>query len=198
MTDTDAGIASEPSEAVLDAARVGAAWALSDLWLELSPAVHAFLRARGAAEPEDLTSEVFLTVFDALPGFVGGRAELRSFVFTIAYRRLVDDLRRRSRRGTAVEWTAETDPRNSESAEHEALGRIGDAAAERLLESLAPDQRDVLVLRILGDLTVEEIARILGKRPGAVKALQRRGLEALRRKIDRTRTPFGPFSDSEE
>lgn len=194
---TDARVASEPADAVLAAARAGAAWALSDLWLELAPAVHAFLRARGAAEPEDLTSDVFVTVFDALPQFVGGRAELRSFVFTIAYRRLVDDLRRRSRRGVAAEWTAETDPRSTASAEHEALGRIGDAAAHRLLDSLVPDQRDVLVLRILGDLPVDEIARILGKRPGAVKALQRRGLEALRKKIDRTRTPGGPARDSE-
>ena len=46
---------------------------------------------------------------------------------------------------------------------------------------LAPDQRDVVLLRILGDLTVEQVAEMLGKTPGAVKQLQRRGLEAIRR-----------------
>jgi RNA polymerase sigma-70 factor (ECF subfamily) len=43
----------------------------------------------------------------------------------------------------------------------------------------------VILLRVLGDLTVEEVARILGKRPGAVKALQRRGLAAIKRQISR-------------
>ena len=44
-----------------------------------------------------------------------------------------------------------------------------------------PDQRSVLLLRILGDMTVEEVARAVGKRPGAVKALQRRGLKRVSR-----------------
>ena len=46
---------------------------------------------------------------------------------------------------------------------------------------LAPDQCDVVLLRILGDLTVEQVADVLGKTPGAVKQLERRGLEAIRR-----------------
>jgi RNA polymerase sigma factor (sigma-70 family) len=197
MNGAGAGTASEAFASVFSAARAGAAWALTDLWLELSPAVLAFLRARGADEPEDLTSEVFLAVFEQLPRFEGGPTEFRSFVFTVAYRRLVDDLRKRSRRGASIEWVDEDDPRSADSAEHEALGRIGDAETRALLDSLAPDQRDVLVLRILGDLTIDEIAAILGKRSGAVKALQRRGLESLRKKLSATRTPAGPSRDSE-
>lgn len=57
------------------------------------------------------------------------------------------------------------------------------AAAERvrrIIEQLAPDQRDVLLLRVLGELTVEEVATVIGKSPGAVKALQRRGLAAVK------------------
>jgi RNA polymerase sigma factor (sigma-70 family) len=197
MNGAEAGTASEAFASVFTAARAGASWALTDLWLELSPAVHAFLRSRGADEPEDLTSDVFLAVFDQLPRFEGGPVEFRSFVFTVAYRRLVDDLRKRSRRGPSIEWVDEHDPRSADSAEHEALDRIGDAETRALLDSLVPDQRDVLVLRILGDLTIDEIAAIVGKRPGAVKALQRRGLEALRKKLSKTRTPAGPSRDSE-
>lgn len=191
-------VRSEAFAGVLSAAQVGARWALSDLWLEYSPAVHGFLRSRGADEPEDLTSDVFLAVFDQLPQFRGGPDQFRAFVFTIAYRRLVDDLRRRARHGRTMEWTDEGDLRHSPSAENEALDRIGDSRTRRLLESLPEAQRDVLVLRILGDLTIEEIATIVGKRPGAVKALQRRGLEALRKKLAPTRTLFGPSGDSEE
>ncbi|MCU1571529.1 MAG: polymerase sigma-70 factor [Naasia sp.] len=198
MSSTDAGLRDEVFSGVLAAAQTGASWALSDLWCRYSPAVLAFLTARGSDEPEDLTSEVFMAVFDALPRFTGGESELRSFVFTIAYRRLTDELRMRSRRGRTVEWVDEGDPRRAPSAEQGALHSIGDAETRKILDQLPPDQRDVLVLRIIGDLTIDEIAEIVGKRPGAVKALQRRGLEALRRKLSPTRTPATLSSDSRE
>ena len=53
-----------------------------------------------------------------------------------------------------------------------------------------PDQRDVLLLRILGDLTVDQVADVLGKSAGAVKQLQRRGLEAIRRLSAREGVPL--------
>jgi len=184
-------------ETLLAAAQAGAAWACTEVWIEYSPAVAAFLRARGSREPDDVTSEVFIAVFEQLPKFVGGPAELRSFVFSIAYRRLVDELRMRSRRGEHAEFTAGIDPRHTESAEQAALTRLGDASALGLLDTLPAEQRDVMVLRIVADLTVEQIAEIVGKRPGAVKALQRRALENLRKRISPTRTPTGASDDSE-
>lgn len=183
---------------MLGAAQVGAAWASTAIWVQYAPAVAAFLRARGSNEPEDLTSEVFLAVFERLPGFVGGEPEFRSFVFSIAYRRLVDELRRRSRRGEHTEWSAESDPRRSASAEDQALEAMGDASVLALLDGLSEDQRSVMVLRVIADLTVEQIAVVLGKRPGAVKALQRRALDALRKKVSTDRTPADAAGDSEE
>lgn len=192
------GAASQNFAAVLAAAQQGAAWASTRLWVEYSPPVTAFLVARGSAEPEDLTSEVFLAVFDTLPSFRGGEAEFRSFVFSIAYRRLVDELRKRTRRGPHDEWDDARDPRHSASAEAVAVDRIADSAALALLDGLPNDQRNVMVLRVIADLTIEQIAEILDKRPGAVKALQRRALESLRKKFPETRTPFVPPNDSEE
>lgn len=198
MTKFAGGAASEHNFAsVLAAAQQGAGWASTTLWVEYAPAVAAFVRARGSAEPDDLTSDVFLAVFDTLPSFTGGEPEFRSYVFSIAYRRLVDELRRRSRRGIHSEWIAEHDQRITPSAETEALDRLGDSAALKLLDGLPAEQRTVMVLRIVGDLTIEQIAEVVGKRPGAVKALQRRALESLRKKISPTRTPTGPSNDSE-
>ena len=74
------------------------------------------------------------------------------------------------------------------------LARIADDRTRALLEGLSPDQRDVMVLRIIGDLTIEQVADVLGKRPGAVKALQRRAPRPLRKKFS-TR-PY-PSSDPE-
>ncbi len=191
MTILGAGQRGETFPAVLLAAQAGASWALSDLWLRFAPGVTGFLRSKGSAEPEDLTSEVFMAAFDQIADFEGDEAAFRSFVFTIAYRRLVDELRKRTRRGTDVEWTPDTDTRSTESAEQEAMDRMGEERARALIEELPIDQRNVLSLRIFGDLTIEQIAEVVGKRPGAVKALQRRGLEALRRKLDPDRTSTG-------
>lgn len=188
----------EEFETLLAAAQRGTTWACTTIWVTYAPMVSAFLTARGSREPEDLTSEVFLSLFERLEAFVGGEAELRSFVFSIAYRRLVDELRMRSRRGEAAEWTAESDPRQSPSAEVEALARLDGARSLALLDTLPPDQRDVMVLRIIADLTVEQVAVVLGKRPGAVKALQRRALENLRRKFPPSRTLSSPSDDSGE
>jgi RNA polymerase sigma-70 factor (ECF subfamily) len=70
----------------------------------------------------------------------------------------------------------------SDAAE-EALEKIGADEVRRVLDLLSPDQRDVLLLRIIGDLSLEQVAEALGKRTGAVKQLQRRGLDAVRRRL---------------
>jgi RNA polymerase sigma-70 factor (ECF subfamily) len=177
---------------VLAAAQAGASWACTQLWNDHAPSVAAFVRARGSREPDDLTSEVFLTVFSRLGSFVGDAAAFRSFVFSIAHRRLVDELRMRGRRGETVELDPAEDPRRASSAEDEAASRLSDHHVLAVLNALPADQRDVMILRIVADLTVEQVAEVLGKRPGAVKALQRRAIERLRKNFDPTRTLFGP------
>ena len=165
------------------AAQAGRPWALRAVYEELAPRVHGYLRARGASEPEDLTSEVFLTVFSRLATVTGGAAGLRTFVFSVAHARLVDDLRRQSRRGTPVTYETWHDDRTTSSTEDEAVDRIRTAEVRALLEQLPADQRDVLLMRVVADLSVEETARAIGRSAGAVKQLQRRGLLALRERI---------------
>ena len=184
-----------PFEDVLVAAQAAAPWACTEIWATWSPRVGSYLRSRGSQDPQELTSEVFLTVFSKLSTFVGDERAFNAFVFTVAHRRLVDELRSRSRRGMQVTWTSEGDPRRSSSAEDDALRRLGDADARALLDGLSADQREVLLLRIFADLTIEQIAELLDKRPGAVKALQRRGLEALRKKVALRRTPVAVPND---
>ena len=68
--------------------------------------------------------------------------------------------------------------------------RLADEQVQDLCNRLLPGQRDVLLMRILGRLTVDEVAVALGKSPGAVKALQRRGLQAIARMIEREGVPL--------
>ncbi len=161
---------------VLAAARLGQPWALTALFRSYAGAVAGYVRARSPADPDDLVSEIFTSVFSSLDRFSGNEADFRGWLFTIAQRRVVDELRRRSRRVETTAYTPEEDTRQVPSAEEGGLERMGEEWVRRVLDRLAPDQREVLLLRILGDLTVEQVAELVGKSPGAVKALQRRGL----------------------
>ncbi|MDQ1699912.1 MAG: hypothetical protein QOG34_1775 [Frankiaceae bacterium] len=169
---------------LIEAARRGEAWALTEIWQRFAPAVTGYLRGRGATEPEDLTSDVFLAVFERIRSFRGDEVDLRAFVFTVAHHRLVDDLRRRTRRGPTIEYDAGADVRVTGSAEDEALDALRTRQVHALLDQLSEDQREVLLLRVVADLSLEQTASALGKRVGAVKALQHRALASLRRILD--------------
>ena len=179
-----------PFDAVLAAAQAGAGWAAERLWTSSAPAVAGYLRAQGAVEADDLTSEVFLGVFANLGSFSGSEKQFRSWVFTIAHRRLTDARRQAGRRPPPAWGVEPDDGPPGPSAEQEALRRLSAERVRDLCEQLVPDQRDVLLLRLVGGLTVEEAAAALGKSEGAVKALQRRALVAARRIVDREGVPL--------
>ena len=177
------GLQDDPFDDVLFAARAGAEWAWTRIYGELAPKIVGYLRAHGAAEPEDIAGEVFLQVVRGLPDFSGSRREFGAWTFTIAHRRLVDDLRRRRRQpaeatpADLVERAAGVGGDVTEDGD----ARMAHASVRAAIDELPTDQRSVVLLRIIGDLTIEEIARAVGKRPEAVKALQRRGLRRLER-----------------
>jgi RNA polymerase sigma-70 factor (ECF subfamily) len=174
---------------ILEAARAGAEWAWSRLYRDLAGPVLGYLRGKGAADPEDLLGEVFLQLARNIGTFQGGERAFRSWVFTVAHHRVIDERRYRGRRPTVLAG----DPPPAVTAgdvEQEALESLGTHRVVELLADLSPDQRDVLLLRIVADLTIDEVARIVGKRTGAVKALQRRGLEALRRRVGERGVPL--------
>jgi RNA polymerase sigma-70 factor (ECF subfamily) len=170
---------------VLAAAQARDPVACRRLYESLAGRVHGYLRSRGAREPEDLTSEVFLRVFERLPAFEGDEAGLRAWVFTIAHRLLIDEYRRSCRRPVTVALPAPLlESINGGDVEMESMIRFGADHAERVVAGLPPDQGEVITLRVLADLSIEQVARVVGKRPGAVKALQHRALATLRRRIE--------------
>ncbi|MGH2689756.1 MAG: sigma-70 family RNA polymerase sigma factor [Actinomycetota bacterium] len=171
---------------VLAAARQGAAWAWSGIYKDLAPQVLGYLRASGAADPEDLTGEVFLSLVRDIARFEGDEPNFRSWIFVIAHHRLLDDRRRRNRRPeTLVAVDPGTDNRPGGNVEHEALESLGVDTVRRFIERCFPDQREVLLLRIIAELSLAEVAEVLGKTVGAVKALQHRGIAAVAREMSR-------------
>lgn len=167
---------------VLAAAQSGGEWAWEILYRDVAPTVLGYLRARGAAEPDDLTGEVFLQVVRDAGSFSGTERDFRAWILSIAHHRLLDDVRYRGRRPLdAVPEEVLHAAAPAGDVEADALMGLEVERLRRGLEQLSPDQQDVLLLRLFGELTIDQVADIVEKRPGAVKALQRRGLTALRK-----------------
>ena len=142
--------------------------------------VLGYLSARGVEDPEAAMQEVFLSVLPRLDTIHGGAAGLRTFIFSVAHARMVDDHRRQSRTPARLPFEPELDQREDSSAESDALERISPREVMGLLDGLPQDQREVLALRLVAGLTVEQTAEAMGKSAGAVKQLQRRALGKLR------------------
>ncbi|OMQ14424.1 hypothetical protein A7K94_0216740 [Modestobacter sp. VKM Ac-2676] len=180
-----------PFPEVLAAAQAGGAWAFEVLYRELAAPVTGYLRLHGALEADDLASETFLAVFTGLGTFRGAEAQFRAWVFTIAHRRLVDDWRRRGRRPGTTSWDDAGDAvHQGGDVEQEALTSLGTERVHELCSALPDDQRTVLLLRILADLTVVQVAEVIGRSEQAVKALQRRGLATLRSELEHEGAPL--------
>ncbi|MEN8040348.1 MAG: RNA polymerase sigma factor [Actinomycetota bacterium] len=171
-------------EGVLAAAQEGSEWAWDILVRDIAPRLVGFFRTRGVFDPEGLAGDVFIDLARNLSTFSGDESGFRSWVFVIAHRRMSDAWRKQQRRPTETPIGLAAEPvETSPSAENVALESIGSEEALHMLEILTPDQRDVVGLRIIAGLSLEETATVVGKPIGAVKALQRRGLASLRREI---------------
>lgn len=182
MNDTD-------FETVLHAAQAGAPWACQRIYDDLRRPVLAYVALRRVRDADDVTSEVFLHVFRGLGGFVGSQADFRAWVFAIARRRVHDAWRAVARRVAEAELTPGLDVQAGD-VEEDALTRLGLAAYASVLDELTADQRDVVLLRVLGDQSLEQVAATLGRSVASVKALQHRALHALRRAIEASPESF--------
>ena len=171
----------EGFERLLHAARRGDEGAWTRLYLELAPVLTGYLIGQGCKDAEDVTSETLLQVVRDLHRFDGSESKFRSWVFTIAHHRLIDHVRRSKSRPSEATEDRELDRQGpTDSFEDRTIANLGPAELEHLLRACTTDQRDVLLLRYVADLSLHDAAEVLGKEYNAVKALHRRGLDALR------------------
>lgn len=138
-----------------------------------------YLRAQRAPEAEDILGEVFLQVARDVGTFRGDDAALRRWVFSIAHNRAMDAHRKAARNRSTLEAELHDLPSLPVAPSTELL----DPELVAALATLSPDQREVLTLRFVADLPLEAVGKITGRKVGAVKALQHRGLENLRKAV---------------
>jgi RNA polymerase sigma factor (sigma-70 family) len=128
-----------------------------------------------------VVGEVFLEVVRSLHRFEGDEAGFRAWVFTIAHRRLIDARRAATRRPADPTPTEDLEPALPPvDGEMALFERASTEEVLALLDRLNADQREVLVLRLVGGLSTREVAEVTGRSPEAVKGLAKRGLARLR------------------
>jgi RNA polymerase sigma-70 factor (ECF subfamily) len=154
--------------------------AVAVLYRDLHPRLLRYLSAREPRAADDLESEVWLAVAKGIARFAGGEESFRAWVFSIARRRLADFRRTAARRATVPVPNEELDRAGTDDPEAVVLEDLSSsAAAAFVVATLSPDQAEIVLLRVLGGLTVEHVAELLGKRPGTVRVLQHRALRRL-------------------
>jgi RNA polymerase sigma-70 factor (ECF subfamily) len=167
----------ESFETTLDGARDGSAPAFATLFRAFNPSLIRYLHVAVSAVADDLASETWLEVARDVKRFRGNESDFRRWFFTIARHRALDHARKQ-RRGRA------------EPVPTEALSEIPDRAdlteesmstsdALKLIATLPKSQAEAVALRVVADLSVADVAKVMGKRPGAIRALTSRGLRAL-------------------
>jgi len=181
-------------QGILSAAQDGGEWAVAILYRWLHPALVSYLRSRAGDDAEDLASETWIAVARGISSFSGEEPAFRSWVFTIAHRRLIDHHRSNARRPktrtlTPVEPDGQDGPLEL-AGDDDPAGQVldavaGDEAVRRIVALLPKDQADIVLLRVVGGLSVEDVAAITGRKAGTVRVLQHRALRKLAERLER-------------
>lgn len=171
---------------LLERARTCDPQALSQVYDLYTARIHSYIyhRVGDAALAEDLTGQVFLRLLEAIRSGHAWTSSFSGWIYRIAHNLVVDHFRRRSRSSQVGLDEAPDVP----SERHDPV----DSAEQRLVEDhlraaitrLTEEQAQVVSLRFLEEKSIAEVAQIIGKSEGAVKALQYRAVIALRRIMD--------------
>jgi RNA polymerase sigma-70 factor, ECF subfamily len=183
------------TQADLLAARQLEPAAVTRVYTAYAPALFRFFMAAigDRHEAQDLTGSVFVSVIEALPGFRGPVEALGGWLFRIARNDLYDYRRKQARSPGLAPLEDHLDEAAADAVDPEelAIERLEGTRVMAALRQLSDDQRQVLLLRMAAGLTTPEVAAVMGKKTGAIKALQHRGLASLARVLG-LRNPHDP------
>ena len=188
------GVQPRTFDELIGAARSGDRDAVASLWRAEHPRLVRVLRGLVGDAGEDVASQTWLEVMGVLPRFQGDERGFRALVFTIARRRVADH-RRSLRRKPAVPMApgdlATATPLHLTTGLDVASGVEGDEAVALIQELLPSHQAEIVLLRVVGGLSVDDVAGIVGRSSGAVRVQQHRALKRLADRMSALR-PIDP------
>ena len=166
-------------------ARTGDDAAFACIFRDVQPALLRYLRLI-TAEPEDVAGETWVQVVTGLRRFRGEEQDFRAWLFTIARNRAADAGRSRHRRpAVPLDLTETAEQVTTPDAADQALEAVSTQTAMALIASLPHDQAEIIMLRVVVGLDASDVARIVGKTPGAVRVAAHRGLRRLAGQAER-------------
>ena len=142
-----------------------------------------YFRVEDQQTAEDITSQVFLKAWSNLDRFQFSRTPYLAWLYTIAHNAVIDHYRTR-KVTTALDDVQLSQPDHSELVENEIDLTSEMKSVKTALQALTDEQQKVLTLKFIEGMSNNEIARQLGKREGAIRALQMRGLQALAKQLE--------------
>ena len=163
--------------ATLARAQAGDEAAFARIFRDVQPALLRYLHVI-APEAEDVAGDTWLQVVAGLAGFRGGEEAFRAWLFTIARHRAADAGRSRARRPTVPLAASREEPISADTADL-ALEAISARAVVSLIARLPRDQAEIIMLRVVAGLDAGDVARIVGKSPGAGRVAAHRALRRL-------------------
>jgi RNA polymerase sigma-70 factor (ECF subfamily) len=171
------------------AAMSGDRWAVERLLGLIRPRVVQYCRARvgrmerSYASADDVAQEVCMAVLTAMPSYRDQGRPFLAFVYGIAAHKVADAHRSAARNRSDPVAEFPESPEQSDGPEQHAMrGELSDHMA-RLLDTLPPKQREILVFRVVLGMSAEETADAVGSTPGAVRVAQHRALSRLRKAL---------------
>jgi RNA polymerase sigma-70 factor (ECF subfamily) len=165
------------------------------LYRDMQPRLLRYLRVLVAGDAEDVASEAWLQISRDLAAFRGDLDDFRGWATAVARNRALDHLRRQRRRPPAGEpLEALAHVAADQDTAQSAVDAIGTDAALELIAQLPPDQAEAVLLRVIIGLDAKAAARVLGKRPGAVRTAAYRGLNRLAEHLDQVGLTAGRAS----
>lgn len=163
----------------------GDEWAFRVLYQQVQPGLLRYLVGLVGDDAEDVAAETWLQIARDIRSYRGEGGGFRAWAVSIARHRAIDLVRQRQRRPSLpMPIESLVDLPSGDDTEERALEAAAMRAAVGWIATLPPDQAEAILLRVVVGLDAQEAARVLGKRPGAVRTAAHRGLRRLAARLD--------------
>lgn len=167
-------------------AKQGNQEAFAELYRHYLPKIYrfVFLKVNNKAEAEDLTHEVFLNTWQNLESYTPTQFPFSSWLYRIA-RNEVIDFYRTDKKNIRLDLIDEDFLKMPETENQNLDSTLGLEKIKNLIQFLRPEQQDVLIMRFIEDFSHKEIADALNKSEGAIRLLQHRAINELKKIVEK-------------
>jgi len=175
----------EKEEILIKESRSGEAGSFGKLYDIYQPQIYRFifLKVSRKEEAEDLTHQVFLSAWQNIKKYQIRKFPFSSWLYRIAKNKVID-FYRTSKNNISIELVNESEFKNLPSPEMKTENSLEIKKVKKAMSFMNQEQQDVIIMRFVEDMPTKEVANILGKSEGAIKLIQHRALNKLKKILE--------------